>query len=192
MRLDDLDKRIIVALEADGRRPYRDIARDLDVAEATVRARVARLSESGLIHITAVGDPLKLGVTTAAITLVRTRPGSVQRVARTLAALPNVRFVGTSFGSADIVIQTLHRDMRALHEFVTIEVPRVAPDVVGTETLQLADVLKSSWDWQAWFDEAERDAAEGSSGARPEAAAEPPDAPSTDGPPPSTPRDASR
>ncbi len=159
MRLDELDKRIIVALEADGRRPYRDIARDLDVAEATIRARVARLSESGLIHITAVGDPLKLGVTTTAITLIRTRPGTVHHVARTLAELPNVRFVGTSFGSADIVIQTLHRDIRALHEFVSTEVPRVAPDVVGTETLQLADVLKSSWDWQAWFAEAERDGA---------------------------------
>lgn len=155
MRLDDLDKRIIVALEADGRRPYRDIARDLDVAEATVRARVGRLIESGLIHITAVGDPLRLGVSTAAITLVRTRPGTVHDVARRLAEAPNVRFVGTSFGSADIVIQTLHRDMKALHEFITIEIPRLAPDVTGTETLQLADVLKSSWDWRAWFEEAE-------------------------------------
>src|SRR5690606_14164839 len=55
LRIDDLDKSIIVALEVDGRRPYRDIARDLDVAEATVRSRVNRLSESGLIKITAVG-----------------------------------------------------------------------------------------------------------------------------------------
>lgn len=151
MRIDDLDKRIIVALEEDGRRPYRDIARDLDVAEATVRARVARLSESGMIRITAVGDPLSLGVNTAAITLVRTRPGTVHDVASRLAQQANVRFVGVAFGSADIVIQTLHRDMRALHDFVAVEMPRLAPDIVGTETLQLADVLKSSWDWRAWF-----------------------------------------
>ncbi|HZJ08106.1 MAG TPA: Lrp/AsnC family transcriptional regulator [Trueperaceae bacterium] len=155
MRIDDLDKRIIVALEEDGRRPYRDIARDLDVAEATVRARVNRLSESGLIRITAVGDPLGLGVSTTAITLIRTRPGTVHEVAEALAQLPTVRFVGVSFGSADIVIQTLHRDMRALHDFVAIDLPRLAPDIVGTETLQLADVLKSSWDWRAWFAEAD-------------------------------------
>jgi len=151
VRIDDLDKRIIVALEEDGRRPYRDIARDLDVAEATVRARVARLSESGMIRITAVGDPLSLGVNTAAITLVRTKPGTVHEVANRLAQQPNVRFVGVAFGSADIVIQTLHRDMRALHDFVAVEMPRLAPDITGTETLQLADVLKSSWDWRAWF-----------------------------------------
>lgn len=151
VRIDDLDKRIIIALEEDGRRPYRDIARDLDVAEATVRSRVGRLSEAGLIRITAVGDPLSLGVSTAAITLIRTKPGTVNEVANRLAQQANVRFVGVAFGSADIVIQTLHRDMRALHDFITVELPRMAPDIVGTETLQLADVLKSSWDWRAWF-----------------------------------------
>ena len=151
MRIDDLDKRIIVALEEDGRRPYRDIARDLGVAEATVRARVGRLTEAGLIRITAVGDPLTLGVNTAAITLIRTRPGTVHTVAESLSKVPNVRFVGVSLGSADIVIQTLHRDIRALHDFVAVELPRLAPDVVGTETLQLADVLKSSWEWRAWL-----------------------------------------
>jgi len=155
VRIDDLDKRIIVALEEDGRRPYRDIARELGTSEATVRARVNRLSESGLIRITAVGDPLSLGVSTAAITLIRTRPGTVHAVAETLAQLPNVRFVGVSLGSADVVIQTLHRDIRALHDFVAVELPRLAPDIVGTETLQLADVLKSSWEWRAWFAEAD-------------------------------------
>ena len=162
VRIDDLDKRIIVALEADGRRPYRDIARDLGIAEATVRARVGRLTEAGLIRITAVGDPLSLGVSTAAITLIRTRPGTVHQVAETLAQLPNVRFVGVSLGSADVVIQTLHRDIRALHDFVSVRLPQLAPDIVSTETLQLADVLKSSWEWRAWFAEAEGEPAVGS------------------------------
>ena len=38
--------------------------------------------------------------------------------------------------------------------FVATELPRVAPDIVSTETLQLADVLKSSWEWRRWFEEA--------------------------------------
>lgn len=168
MRLDDLDKQIIVALEEDGRRPYRDIARSIGVAEATVRARVARLSEAGLIRITAVGDPLGLGVSTTAVSLIRTRPGTVHQVATALATRPNVRFVGIAFGSADIVIQTLHRDVRALHDFMTRELPRLAPDVTSTETLQLADVLKSSWDWRAWFEDSE-----GASGGAEASAGEP-------------------
>ena len=151
MQLDDLDKQIIMALESDGRRPYRDIARDLDTPEATIRSRVGRLIESGLIHITAVGDPQKLGVSVNAISLIRVKPGSVKETAELLSDFPNVRFVGTSFGSADIIIQTLHASVQELHNFISEELPKKAPSVTSTETFQLAEVLKSSWDWREWF-----------------------------------------
>ncbi len=151
VKLDDLDRALLAALEDDGRRPYRDIGRDLDVPEATVRSRVSRLLESGLIHITAVGDPLALGVEVAAITLLRLRPGSVQESAEVLTAYANVRFVGASFGAADLIIQTLHHDIDELHRFVTEALPAALEGLVSTETFQLAKVHKSSWDWRAWF-----------------------------------------
>ena len=150
-KLDQLDKAIIVALERDGRRAYRDIARDLQVAEATVRTRVNRLIDSGLIHITAVGDPLKLGVEVMAICLLRVQPGCVPQVADLLRSYPHVRFVGTSFGTADIIIQTLHPNIKSLHTFMTQTLPEAAPAISSMETFQLAEVHKSSWDWQAWF-----------------------------------------
>ncbi len=159
MDLDALDKAIIIALEDDGRRPYRDIARDLGVAEGTVRARVGRLIDRELIRITAVGDPLTLGVEVAAITLIRVRPGAVAATAERLAEYPNVRFVGTSFGQADIIVQTLHASVKDLHRFVAEEVPRSCPDLRSTETFQLASVLKSSWDWREWFRQHEQEGA---------------------------------
>lgn len=151
MTLDALDRSLLEALEDDGRRPYRDIARDLGVAEATVRNRVGRLVDGGLIRITAVGDPLALGVEVAAIVLLRLRPGSVHASAATLVGYANVRFVGASFGTADLIIQTLHRNIDELHRFVTDELPRALPGLVSSETFQLAKVHKSSWDWKAWF-----------------------------------------
>ena len=151
MRLDEIDQKIIIALEEDGRRPYRDIARELGVAEATVRARVGKLIDGRLIRITAVGDPLTLGVEVAAIILVRTKPGFVRQTAEALVGFPNVRFIGTSFGAADVIIQTLHPDIHDLHAFISEALPKAAPDIISTETYQLADVLKSSWDWREWF-----------------------------------------
>ena len=41
--LDDTDQAIIDLLRQDGRMPYRAIARALDIAENTVRARVRRM-----------------------------------------------------------------------------------------------------------------------------------------------------
>lgn len=153
MRIDAIDQSLIVALEDDGRRPYREIARELGISEATVRSRVGRLVELGYIRITAVGNPLRLGFHVMAITLIRVTPGSVQGVASRLAQFPNVRFVGMSFGSADIIIQSLHANVQSLLRFVGTTLPAEAPGIASTETFQLAEVVKSSWDWRAWFKE---------------------------------------
>jgi Lrp/AsnC family transcriptional regulator, regulator for asnA, asnC and gidA len=153
MKLDALDQSIIVALEDDGRKPFREIARELNVAEATVRARVNRLLEAGLIHITAVGDPLKLGVEVMAIILIKVKPGGIRETAEILAKYANVRFVGTAFGSADIILQTLHPNLQSLHDFVSRELPLAAPLITNTETFQLAERVKSTWNWRTWFEQ---------------------------------------
>src|SRR6476659_8340073 len=56
-----LDKRIIEHLQADGRRPFTQIAADLGVSEAAVRARTNRLVERGVLQVVGVTDPLRLG-----------------------------------------------------------------------------------------------------------------------------------
>ena len=53
----ELDKRIIEHLQADGRRPFTQIAHELGVSEAAVRARTNRLVDRGIIQIVGVTDP---------------------------------------------------------------------------------------------------------------------------------------
>ncbi len=150
--LDQTDRRIVAALARDGRRSFRDIARELDISEGTVRFRVTRLQEEGLIRVTAVGSPLALGVEVYAMLLIRVKPGHVREAGRILTSYPNVRFVSATFGSIDIIIQTLHRDTHDLHLFVNEELPRRIPAITNIETCQLAEVLKSSWTWGEWFE----------------------------------------
>jgi Lrp/AsnC family transcriptional regulator, regulator for asnA, asnC and gidA len=151
-KLDDLDRSIIGALEIDGRRPYRDIAKDLGVPEGTVRNRVNRLLENNLIEITAVGDPLKLGVNVTAVSLIRVKVGENAKVARLLAEYASVRFVGISLGPVDLIVQTLHPNLQAMYKFSTEELPRVAPEILDVQTFQLHEVVKSSWQWSQWFE----------------------------------------
>ncbi|CAH1651442.1 MAG: Lrp/AsnC family transcriptional regulator [Chelatococcus sp.] len=150
--LDKLDRRIVAALARDGRRTFRDIARELDISEGTVRFRVTRLQEEGLIRVTAVGSPLALGVEVYAMILIRVKPGHVKEAGTILSSYPNVRFVGSAFGSVDLFIQTLHRDTRDLHRFVSEELPQRIPAITSIETCQLAEVLKSTWTWGDWFE----------------------------------------
>ena len=149
--LEPQDRKILAALSADGRRPYRDIARQLGVSEGTVRQRVARLIDRGLIRIAAVGSPLKLGFDAVALVMIQVKPGTIDEVAKRLADVPHVRFVGTSFGSADIIIQTIHPTTQDLHHFVGTALPELASSILRTETFQLTNVLKSSWTWDDWW-----------------------------------------
>ena len=150
--LDRIDRHLIAALARDGRRSYREIARALDVSEGTVRARLGRLLDEELVRVTVVGSPLALGVGVVVVILLRVKPGFVRQTAEALERIPTVRFVGLSFGSADIIVQSLHKDIQDLHRFVSEVIPKAAPAVTSTETFQIAEVLKSSWTWGDWFE----------------------------------------
>ena len=150
--LDRLDRQIIAALSRDGRMSYRELARSRDISEGTVRMRLSRLQDENLVKVTLVGSPLALGVGVYVMIMLRVKPGHVREVAEALVKFPNVRFVGLSFGPADLFIQSLHKDVGDLHHFVSDVIPKAAPAVTSTETFQLAEVMKSSWTWADWFE----------------------------------------
>src|SRR6187551_3803887 len=86
----DLDKRIIEHLQADGRRPFTQIAAELGVSEAAVRARTNRLIERGIMQVVGVTDPLKLGFHQMAMIGVRCESAELVTVADQIAAMPEV------------------------------------------------------------------------------------------------------
>jgi Lrp/AsnC family transcriptional regulator for asnA, asnC and gidA len=48
--LDNKDKKILEMLIEDSRRPYREIAEEVDLSESTIRKRVIKLQEEGVIE----------------------------------------------------------------------------------------------------------------------------------------------
>ncbi|MFX0031769.1 MAG: Lrp/AsnC family transcriptional regulator [Candidatus Hodarchaeota archaeon] len=48
--LDDKDKKILEMLIEDSRRPYHEIGKEVDLSESTVRKRVIKLQEEGVIE----------------------------------------------------------------------------------------------------------------------------------------------
>ena len=55
-RIDDTNKAIIRSL-SDGRKPYSAIAEELGITENTVRSRVNKLIDDGVLSITGLVDP---------------------------------------------------------------------------------------------------------------------------------------
>ena len=129
----DLDKRIIEHLQQDGRRPFTQIAAELGVSEAAVRARTNRLIERGILQVVGVTDPLKLGFQQWAMIAVRCEAERLIEVAEAVAAFPETDYVVVTAGTYDILVEVVAEDNEALLQFLAERLRKI-PGVRETET----------------------------------------------------------
>ena len=141
MQLSDLDLAIIRQLEADGRKAFREIARELDASEATVRARVHRLRESGVLRIVAFADPAQMGRSQLGLLLIRAQAEHRSTVLAALADRAEVSYVSTVLGRSDVFAQVLVRDIESLWAFINDYVETL-PGILETETIVEVGVHK--------------------------------------------------
>src|SRR6187431_3485347 len=142
----DLDKRIIEHLQEDGRRPFTQIAADLGVSEAAVRARTNRLIERGILQVVGVTDPLKLGFQQMAMIGIRCESDRLVSVAEQVAEMPEVDYVVITAGTYDLLIETVCEDNEALLRFLT-ERLRSIEGVRETETFVYLRMVKQTYQW---------------------------------------------
>jgi Lrp/AsnC family transcriptional regulator for asnA, asnC and gidA len=141
-----LDKRIIEHLQADGRRPFTQIANDLGVSEAAVRARTNRLIERGILQVVGVTDPLKLGFHQMAMIGIRCESDKLIEVAESLAEMPEVDYVVITAGTYDLLIETVCEDNEALLVFLA-ERLRAIEGVRETETFVYLRLVKQTYQY---------------------------------------------
>ncbi len=141
-----LDKRIIEHLQQDGRRPFTQIAADLGVSEAAVRARTNRLVERGILQIVGVTDPLKLGFQQQAMIGVRTERDRLLQVSEAVSAFPEVDYVVITAGTFDLLIEVVCENNEALLQFLT-EKLRAVDGVRETETFVYLRMVKQTYQW---------------------------------------------
>ena len=144
--LDATDHGIIDLLRADGRLPYRSIARELGLTEATVRARVRRLEESRTMRVVAVTDIEAAGFGMLLAIGVQVENRSPEEVARELAAVPEVFSVNVVVGAQDIEILMVAEDQVALHRLLHERIANM-PGVRRLTPALAVNVLKNQPDW---------------------------------------------
>ena len=141
-----LDKRIIEHLQQDGRRPFTQIASELGVSEAAVRARTNRLVERGVLQVVGVTDPLRLGFQQMAMIGIRCERDMLVEVADRVAEMPEVSYVVITAGTYDLLIETVCEDNESLLRFLT-EKLRQIDGVRDTETFVYLRMVKQTYQW---------------------------------------------
>jgi Lrp/AsnC family transcriptional regulator, regulator for asnA, asnC and gidA len=144
--LDPVDQRLIEALQKNGREPFRRIAADVGVSEATIRARYARLCEDNILQVTGVTNPLGLGFEAQAMVGLRTA-GSPEPVADEIAKWNEAGYVVVTAGQFDILVELVCADRRQLLD-LTNRI-RALEGVVSTESFLYLELWKQLYDWGA-------------------------------------------
>ena len=144
--LDETDQAIIELLRSDGRMPYRALARELSLTEATVRSRVRRLEESNAMRVVAVTDIEAAGYDMLLAVGVQVEGRAPEAVARDLAAIAEVFSVNVVVGAQDIEILVVAEDSAALAELLGNTLANV-PGVRRLTPALAVDVLKNQPDW---------------------------------------------
>lgn len=144
---DRLDQAIVRLLIEDGRMSSTEIARRIgDVSERSVRYRIDRLIQQGVIRVSAIVNPKAVGFPVMADIFIEVEPGQVMDVANRMAKFECVSYIACSTGDRDLSIQVYARDNEELYRFVTGVVGNV-PGVRKTSTVLVPLVLKDNYEW---------------------------------------------
>jgi Lrp/AsnC family transcriptional regulator for asnA, asnC and gidA len=142
-RVDDVDRRIIEALQQNGRESFRGIAERVGVSEATVRARYGRLTSEGILQVVGVTNPLGLGFEQALVGVKTSGPPSA--VADEISKWPEADYVVVTAGQFDVVVEVVAAGRTELLE-ITNRI-RSLDGVVSTETFLYLEMWKQLYDW---------------------------------------------
>ena len=143
--IDEIDQRIIEALQQDGRRAFTKIAADIGISEASVRQRVAHLISTQVMQIVAVTNPVKLGFNMASMIGIRVAGERLVEAAQEISAFDEVIYLILCAGSFDILAEVVCRDNDHFLKFLTEKLYKVQ-GVQQAETYMYLRVYKQN-DW---------------------------------------------
>lgn len=146
MPIDKIERYIILLLQKNGRMSYVEMAEHIGVTEGTIRRKVNRMVEEGIIKIAAVASPFAIGFDTPAIITIKTQTGKVLEVADQLVQLPGVRFVALTTGSYDIIMEGYWANNQELSNFLLTELAKVQ-GIREYNTSLVLDIKKQAYDW---------------------------------------------
>lgn len=143
MTLDSTDKRILAALQRDGRMTTVELAETIGLSATPVARRVRELEAAGVIQgYTAIVDPRKVGSGIQAVVQIKLEQHSdeiAERFRTTLEGLPEVSACYALTGDMDFLLHVAVRDIDALSDFTLRQLLRIP----GVRDVRTSIVLRT-------------------------------------------------
>ncbi len=139
------DRLLIRLLQQNARISFAELSRITGIPESTVRRRVERMQDRGVIRFAMIAEADQLGYDISAMIGVRIDLARLGAIGDQIAALPEVVFASFLTGSFDIIAQVVVESQAALVDLLT----RLAQieGVRSSETFLMPKVLKPMTAW---------------------------------------------
>lgn len=148
--LDPLDCKMIRLLQKDGRMSNTAIAQALGISEYTVRTRLKKILDSGIIRIVARANPIDLGFALSGNLKIRIDLKKTKHVLEKLSDIDELVWIALTTGSTDLDVDFAVRSMRELQSLIFDKISNIE-GVLSTETSLMVDLVKDKNDYgTAW------------------------------------------
>lgn len=144
--LDPIDRRIVAALQVNGRASWTEIAPLAGTSVTTVARRAQQLLSDGVVRVTVVPQPNGAGPVDQLMVRMSCAPGTQLDVIRAVARLPEVRMTALVTGAFDVVAELLIPKGRGVRTLVVDGLQQIPGIQRSVAELQL-HVYKVSGDW---------------------------------------------
>lgn len=144
--VNDTDRAIIRLLQQDARMSYAEVSRATGTPESTVRRRMDRLQQRGVIQFAMIAEPSRLGYDLRAMIGLRVEMGRLPAVAERLRNMNEVTFAAFLTGNFDIMIHVVVESQEDLVGLLTEKLTNVE-GIISTETFVMPWVIKPMTSW---------------------------------------------
>ena len=134
MKIDDIDRQILINLQQDGRKTASEIAKELDLTVPTITERIRKLQEGSVIQaFQAVIDPRSVGLdVTAIITIITSSSDNYKKVIENAKETPEIIQCFSTTGMGSLMLFVATENSKTLEELLR-DIQRW-PNVTRTET----------------------------------------------------------
>ena len=124
--IDDTDKKILQVLSDNARIPFLTVAKQLGLSESTIRKRVGKLEDEGVIKkYSVVLEPAKMGYGSVAIVGIDVVPEKFLDVSKKLTKFDNIKFVATTTGDHMIMTEIWMDKASELRDFISDKIEKM-------------------------------------------------------------------
>jgi Lrp/AsnC family transcriptional regulator for asnA, asnC and gidA len=140
--LDEINLRILDILSQDASRPFVDIARELEISDATVHIRVKRLQAAGILRkFTIKTDNVLLGYDHLAFIGINISKGSRDEVLVTLSQLDEILELHEMYGQFDLLAKIRARSLEGMRDIIVNKISTI-PQITEAQSMMVLKTIK--------------------------------------------------